>query len=131
MTMWRKAKALADELGETVWTSFLIVAAFCVIVGGVFAFNSVVYPAWLAYQRERVEESKSYNDSTNTALSNFIREYTVLDVKIAEAKGDQSLVGPYKAQQGAILTQMCSVYVTMNDVAPSNRSFIAEHGGCK
>lgn len=124
-------KSFLEELGLTVQGALLIVVAFTVVVGGAFAFNAAIYPTWLAYQREAVEQGKSYNDSTNTALANFIREYTALDVKIAEAKGDQSLIGPYEAQQGAILTQMCAVYVTMNDVAPSNRQFIAEHGGCK
>lgn len=121
----------AGELGDVVWYSLLVVVAVTVLGGGIYAFDRMVYPAWLSYQREMVEESKSFNDSTNIALSNYIREYNALEVKIAEAEGDSALTGPYKAQQKAILGQMCQVVVTMNDVAPDNRQFLAAHGGCQ
>lgn len=119
------------EVGGALWYTLVFLLVTALVVIGLYSIQAFVYPRWLSYQREAVENGKSYTDSTNQAVSNFIREYTALDTKIAEAKGDQDLIGAYENQQSAILTQICGVYVTMNGVSQSNFQFISAHGGCR
>lgn len=102
-----------------------------IVVATIFALNSALLPAWLGVQRNAVENSKSYNDSRNTALTTSIQEYNALEVKVAEAKGDEALTDAYKAQQKAILNNMCQMVVSTKEIAPNTQQFLAEHGGCK
>lgn len=118
----------AKELGGAVWASLLAVLVIGLLTAGVLFVQGTLYPMWLAYQREQVEQSKSYVDSTNIALSNFIREYNSLEVRKTE-NPDSAAV--YAAQQTAILNQMCGLYVTLEDVSASNQYFISQHGGCQ
>lgn len=120
-----------EEMKQVVNVAIGIVVFISIIVAGIFALNSALLSAWLGVQRNAVENSKSFNDSRNTALTTFIQEYNALEVKVAEAKGDESLTSAYKAQQKAIFNNMCQMAVSTKDIAPNTRQFLAEHGGCK
>lgn len=120
-----------SELSGMLWYTLLALIVVAVLAGGGLAIQRVLYPQWLAFQRSAVEESKSYNDATNIALANYIREYGALEVKIAEASDDSELIGKYKAQQGAILTLMCQTAATMKEIAPNTRAFLSQKGGCR
>ena len=124
-------KNRGEEVGSLVWYTLLALLIVAILSFGWLGISRVVYPWWLSIQREAVEDSKSYTDSTNIAMANYIREYHSLDSKIAEAKGDQFLIAPYQAQQSAILNQMCQIKATMNDVAPDTQVFLSQHGGCQ
>lgn len=124
-------KNRGTEVGSSIWYTLLVLLVVGLFALGWLGISRVVYPWWLSFQRQSVEQSKSYTDSTNIAMANYIREYRALDAKIAEAKGDQSLIGPYQAQQRAILTQMCQIKATMKDIAPDTQVFLSQHGGCQ
>ena len=121
-------RGVGASLGFTLW-GLLILA---VVVAGVFAINSVVYPWWLSIQREAVESSKSYNDSRNTMLYTYMSEYEDLSVKVAESSDNPAAVQAYQGQQQAIIDSMCQMKGTMNSgtVSPDVNSFLSQHGGC-
>jgi hypothetical protein len=117
-----------------------LVLVFIVLLLGFYAFTAsgtllvqkYIYPQWLSVQRSSVESSKSYVDSKNTALVNLSSEYIKLDTKIAESGDNQKLIDSYKAQQTAILGQMCQIISTMkrDTIASMNSQFISQNGGC-
>jgi len=123
-------KDRSSEIGGVVYAVFLVLLVVGLLSAGYVGITKYVYPWWLQVQRESVKESQSFTDSTNIAMSNFIREYRALDTKIAEAGDNTELVKTYKAQQGAILTQMCKTRATMREVAPDTLQFLSQHGGC-
>ena len=116
------------SFGYAVWALLLI----AVVAGGLFAFNSVLYPWWLSVQRESVENSKSYNDSRNSQLFTYMSEYKDLESKIAENESNLPAVTAYRGQQGAILDSMCQIVGTMNSetVSPDIVAFLFQYGGC-
>lgn len=120
-----------NELGATVWVGLLILIMLAILTFGGFGINKILYPAQVQLQREVVQQSKSFVDSTNTSLINFKAEHGRLAVKIAESK-NESAVAAYKAQQNQLIEQMCKISATM-DKATIDRdvvNFINEKGGC-
>lgn len=104
-----------EELG---WVFWLIVLS--VIIGlAVLAFFAFVYPQSLAIQREAVEQSKSYNDASNIALSNYIVEYNSPNATDGQKK--------------AIIGAMCEIVMKMNSesVSPRVKKFLSQNGGCE
>jgi hypothetical protein len=116
---------------------FLVTVVFLVwyafTASGTLFIQSYIYPQWLGVQRSAVESSKSFVDSNNIALANLQTEFYRLDTKIAEAGQDSELANTYKAQQEAVVNQMCMKVVRMksNTVAPEITVFLAKEGGCK
>lgn len=129
--MRRFVKDRSEELGGAVWYPLLALVAIVIIAGGSFAFNAWVYPQWLAYQRQSVEQSKSFTDANNNMLETYKLEYARLETKKAEAAGDD-VKAAYTAQQGAIVTKMCRQISTMSGgtVNPQTRSWLNSKGGC-
>jgi glutaminase len=120
-----------NELSSTVWYTLLALLVIALLSFGILGIQRIIYPQWLAFQRSAVEESKSYTDATNIALANYIREYRMLETRIAEAGDNTEVIGKYREQQGAILTLMCQTMATMKEIAPTIRAFMAEKGGCR
>lgn len=120
-----------DDLKQVVNIGIAIVILIFIVGAGIYAFDSTFLPLWMGVQRNAVENSKSYNDSRNTALTTYIQEYNALEVKVVEAKGDEMLTGVYNAQQKAILNNMCQMAVSTKEVAPNTQQFLVEHGGCR
>jgi hypothetical protein len=122
-----------SELGYTVWASFLVVIVLAIITLGSLFVQRVAYPWWLSIQRESVENSKSFVDANNNMLETYKLEFSRLDTKIAEAKGDGKLIEAYEAQQKAILERMCKEISTMKieTVNPSTLTWLNSKGGCK
>lgn len=120
----------ASELGITIWASLLILVVVAMLSFGGTWINAKLLPWWYGVQRETTENSKSFVDSTNTNLMNLRLEYVRLQGKIDSASAPDQ--GAYKAQQGAILEQMCTIISTMNKstVQPAIMGFVNENGGC-
>ncbi len=119
------------ELGATVWIGILSIVLIAILAFGGFAINRTLYPAWMGVQREAVQQSKSFVDSTGTTLANLKTEHGRLQVKIAETEKPEA-VAVYKAQQQQVVEQMCTIVATM-DKSTVDRSiinFINEEGGC-
>jgi len=108
-----------DDLSEAAKFAVMVVIILAILALGIFTINAALYPGWLSIQRSGVENSKSFIDSQNTALSNLIREYN----------GNQT----NEAQKAAILGQMCQSVNSMQPetVAPNINQFLASHGGCQ
>lgn len=118
------------SLGMTIW--MLVIVA--VIVAGGFALWAAFYPLQLRVERLSVEQSKSYNDSRNTALMNYKVQYENLAVKLAEDNGaNPTADAEYTAQEKSILDSMCQMISTMTPdaVNPLATSFLSQHGGCR
>jgi exoribonuclease II len=111
------------------WTLIIIV----VLTVAITALNGTLYPWWLSLQRNAVENSDSFVDSNNNMLQQYILEHSRLDTKIAEAKGDETLIPAYKAQQKAIVERMCREIATMKrDTVNSNTiTWVNSNGGCR
>jgi hypothetical protein len=119
------------------WT-FVFYLLLIVIIGSAIGFGIMLIqgkslPIWLQFQRNAVEDSKSFTDSNNTMLQKYIADYAKLDTKIAETKGDKALAGAYKAQQIAIIDAMCQEISTMkaDTVRPSTKMWLSEKGNCQ
>ena len=120
-----------SELGFAIWGSILFLVVVAVLSFGTFGINKVLYPAQIAVQRDAVQESKSFVDSTNTTLGKLKMEHGRLQVKIAESDNPE-VDATYKAQQNQVIEQMCTIMGTMDKatVDRSIASFISEEGGC-
>lgn len=121
------------DLKEVLKVSLLALLVIAILTIGVTALNGQLYPWWLSIQRKSVEQSKSFTDSNNNMLESYMLEYSRLDTKIAEAQGDETIIGAYKAQQKAIVEKMCRQISTMaqGTVNPDTTQFLNSHGGCK
>jgi hypothetical protein len=121
-----------QDLKESLKITLIALMVIAILTIGITALNGTLYPWWLSIQRKSVEESKSFTDANNLALARYQKEYVGLDTKIAEAQGDQSLIGPYEDQQQAIIGLMCTQISTMKvgTVNPNILSFISSNGGC-
>lgn len=122
-----------QDFKDTVKFSVLALIAIAILALGITALNGQLYPWWLSIQRKSVEQSKSFTDSNNNMLESYMLEYSRLDTKIAEAQGDEAIIGAYKAQQKAIVEKMCRQISTMaqGTVNPNTTQFLNSHGGCK
>lgn len=122
-----------QDFKDTVKFSVLALIAIAILALGITALNGQLYPWWLSIQRKSVEQSKSFTDSNNNMLESYMLEYSRLDTKIAEAQGDEAIIGAYKAQQKAIVGKMCRQISTMaqGTVNPNTTQFLNSHGGCK
>ena len=108
-------KERLSELGLLAW--FLILATIVIVVSlGWFAF---VRPAQLSIERDAVEQSKSYNDASNIALSNYMVEYESPNATDGQKK--------------AIINAMCEMTLKMKAdlVSPRVSKFLAKNGGCE
>ena len=122
-----------QDFKDTVKFSVLALIAIAILALGITALNGQLYPWWLSIQRKSVEQSKSFTDGNNNMLESYMLEYSRLDTKIAEAQGDETIIGAYKAQQKAIVEKMCRQISTMaqSTVNPNTTQFLNSHGGCK
>ena len=122
-----------QDFKDTVKFSVLALIAIAILALGITALNGQLYPWWLSIQRKSVEQSKSFTDGNNNMLESYMLEYSRLDTKIAEAQGDETIIGAYKAQQKAIVEKMCRQISTMaqGTVNPNTTQFLNSHGGCK
>jgi len=122
-----------QDLKDTIKFPLLALIAIAILALGITALNGQLYPWWLSIQRKSVEQSKSFTDSNNNMLETYMLEYSRLDTKIAEAKGDETIVSAYKAQQKAIVEKTCRQISTMaqGTVNPNTTQFLNSHGGCK
>lgn len=122
----------ASEFGFSIWYSLLIVLIVGIVTVGGLAISGATLPHWLSFQRQAVEQSKSFVDSTNSNLLNLKSEYKRLATKIVDAKGDEQSIGAYKAQQKAVIEQMCGIMSSMSAATVNSdvRGFVSEQGGC-
>lgn len=122
-----------EELRDVIWYSGLFIVAIALLGFGIYSIQHWLYPAWLDYQRDSVENSKSFVDANNNMLETYKLEYVRLDTKIEEAKDDQSSIKIYKAQQKAILEKMCKQISTMkkNTVNSDTQYWLGQKGACK
>ena len=122
-----------QDFKDTVKFSVLALIAIAILALGITALNGQLYPWWLSIQRKSVEQSKSFTDGNNNMLESYMLEYSRLDTKVAEAQGDETIIGAYKAQQKAIVEKMCRQISTMaqGTVNPNTTQFLNSHGGCK
>ena len=122
-----------QDFKDTVKFSVLTLIAIAILALGITALNGQLYPWWLSIQRKSVEQSKSFTDGNNNMLESYMLEYSRLDTKIAEAQGDETIIGAYKAQEKAIVGKMCRQISTMaqGTVNPNTTQFLNSHGGCK
>ena len=120
-----------SDLKHAVKYSLIALVVLAILTLGVTALNGSLYPLWLSFQRQSVEQSKSFTDSNNNMLESYILEYSRLDAKIAE--GDESISPAYKAQQRAIVEKMCRQVSTMasGTVNVSVVTWLNSKGGCK
>lgn len=121
----------SSELGFTVWWALLGLTALAILIFGGIAIQRYAYPMWIGVQRDAVQESKSFVDSTNSNLANLKTEHLLLQTKIVESEKPESIAA-YKAQQEMVISQMCIIAGTMEDstVSQDIRSFLAEKGQC-
>jgi len=119
------------ETSEMLYWTVIAVVVLGILAFGTLFIQSKVYPWWLEIQRNAVEESKSFVDSRNDGLITMRQEYLRLEEKAVAAPGE--VVPAYRAQQKAILDDMCQIVETMqpDTVATSINQFLALHGGCK
>lgn len=122
-----------QDLKEVLKVTFLALLVIAILTVGITALNGQLYPWWLSIQRKSVEQSKSFTDGNNNMLESYVLEVSRLDTKIAEAQGDEAIIGAYKAQQKAIVEKMCRQISTMaqGTVNPNTTQFLNSHGGCK
>lgn len=122
-----------QDLKEAVKFTLIALVVLAMLALGITALNGQLYPWWLSIQRKSVEQSKSFTDSNNNMLESYILEYSRLDTKIAEARGDEAITAAYKAQQKVIVEKMCRQISTMarGTVNPGTTQFLNSHGGCK
>lgn len=122
-----------QDLKEVLKVTFLALLVIAILTVGITALNGQLYPWWLSIQRKSVEQSKSFTDGNNNMLESYVLEVSRLDTKIAEAQGDEAIIGAYKAQQKAIVGKMCRQISTMaqGTVNPNTTQFLNSHGGCK
>jgi hypothetical protein len=119
-----------EILGMSVWWAIIGIIVVAVIALGGLVIYSQLGPRRVQIEREIVENSKSYNDSGNIAIANYIATYLSLDSKVSETDNkEQQTV--YRAQQKAIMQQICMQINTMSAKAPSNVQFINQYGGCQ
>lgn len=113
--MKRILRSRAEELG---WVFWLIVIGMIVSAVAI-AWFAVIRPAQIAIERDAVEQSKSYNDASNIALSNYMVQYESPSATDGQKK--------------AIVNAMCEIALKMkpNNVSPRIRKFLSEHGGCE
>ena len=119
-----------EILGMSVWWAIIGIIVVAVIALGGLIIYSQLGPRQVQIEREIVEGSKSYNDSSNIAIANYIAQYLNLDSKISETDNKEQQV-VYRTQQKAIMNQICMQIKTMQVKAPSNLQFINQHGGCQ
>jgi len=122
-----------QEWKDAIKYSLIALLIVAILAVGTTALNGTLYPWWLSIQRQSVEQSKSFTDSNNNMFESYMLEYSRLDVKIAEAQGDDTLTPAYRAQQKAIVGKMCRQISTMaqGTVNPNTLSFLSSNGGCK
>lgn len=116
---------------STVKALALTLLVIVVAIASYLLIARVVYPAWFAIQRESVEESKSFVDSSNIMLQTYMLEYARLDVNIAQS--DAATAKAYRGQQRAIINKMCSQVATMepSTIQPSTMAWLTIKGGCQ
>lgn len=126
--MKETAKGIGSIIGITL-LSLLVIGIFMV---GITALNGTLLPWWYSIQRQTVEQSKSFTNSNNLALQNYIHEYSVLETEIVKAQGHPDVISAYKEQQLAIINLMCMEVSTMhrNTVDPNTLTWLNSHGGC-
>lgn len=109
---------MKDRLSELGWVTWMLVLATIIVAVG-FIWFAVLRPATLSVERRAVETSKSYNDSSNIALSNYIVQY---EASVAT-----------DGQKKAIINAMCEITLKMQKdlVIPRITKFLAQHGGCE
>jgi hypothetical protein len=122
-----------EDVGDTIKYTLLGLLVVIILTIGITALNGSLYPWWLSIQRKSVEQSKSFTDSNNVALENYMLEYSRLETKIVEAQGNKDFIKAYEAQELAIVTKMCTQISTMNKstVNPDTISWLNSHGGCR
>jgi len=122
-----------QDFKEVLKVTFLALLVIAILTVGITALNGQLYPWWLSIQRKSVEQSKSFTDGNNNMLESYMLEYSRLDTKIAEAQGDEAIIGAYRAQQKAIVEKMCRQTSTMaqGTVNSNTTQFLNSHGGCK
>lgn len=108
----------ARFVGGLLFWLIIVLIVIAIISAGAFYWNAYFYPKWLGVQRNAVENSKSYVDSTNSAMMTYIQQYEAL---------------PDSPQRTAVMNDLCQLYSTMkpDTVRPLIASFVAEHGGCR
>ncbi len=111
-------RVFRSRLEEAGWFTWLAIGAVIVIALLVVVF-AVVRPAILQIERQSVESSKSYTDSSNIALTNYIVQYNSPNAT--------------EGQQKAIIGAMCEMTAKMasGTVSPQVTKFLAGHGGCE
>lgn len=122
-----------SDFKDTIKWSLLALIVIFILTIGITALNGTLYPWWLSIQRKSVEQSKSFTDGNNNMLESYMLEYSRLDTKIAEAQGDETIIGAYKAQQKAIVEKMCRQISTMaqGTVNPNTITWLNSKGGCR
>lgn len=109
---------------------WLVFGTLAIIV--IWAVFSALYPAQLSFQRNAVEQSKSFTDSQNAQMVNSIQDYVRLDTKIVEAAGNDQLIASYKGQQRADKNSICKSIALMQPgtVSQDVLRWVAQTGGC-
>lgn len=117
-----------NSLGAFVYITFFVVLA--ILVG--FGVWAGLFPLGLAVQRNAVEQSKSYTDSTNTAMIMYMQDWQKLDTEIAKSEGNVFLIATYRGQQRSDINLICATKASMRPETVSSvvLQFISQNGGC-
>lgn len=109
---------MKDRLSELGWTAWLLILATIVIAVS-FGWFAILRPMQLQVERNAVEQSKSYNDASNIALSNYMVEYESPNATDGQKK--------------AIINAMCEITLKMKAelISPRVSKFLAKNGGCE
>ena len=108
----------------------LLVVVFVIALGFLYLSGvGILYPKQLQIERQAVEQSKSFTDSHNMALTNMMLEYKTLDTQLTTTD-DPELQSSIRKQQQAIVQTMCRMTATMAEgtVDPVIVGFLAQHG---
>jgi lipopolysaccharide export LptBFGC system permease protein LptF len=120
-----------EEAGA--FTKVLLAAVIVVVVLTAvgYGLDAAFLPWYTGLQRNVVEQSKSFTDSSNLAMTNAIQQYDAINVSITQTQ-DQAEIAAYKAQQQALKNDICKTRATMKPetVSADVNSWLASHGGC-
>jgi hypothetical protein len=105
-----------EIFGMSVWWVIAGLSLLAIATVGALVIYAWSAPQITQIDRAVVEGSKSYNDSGNIAIANFIATYESTD-NVAHRK--------------ALMNQICLQFDTMQVKVLSNVKWIQEHGGCK
>lgn len=129
--MRETVKGGAAGCGITAYVTVLMLAVVAVFAVAGAAYEWWYLPFHAQLERNTVEQSKSFTDSSNLAMVNAIQQYNAIEVSITQTK-DQAEIGAYRAQQKALKNDICKTRATMkpDTVSADVNTWLASHGGC-